>query len=129
MGLSRRAQSAAGSTPPSPVVLKTGPLLDRPGLRVAGEVSLATYSVWERLLEELAGRDEKVCHLELSAVTFVDVHGATALATIAQTMEDGRHIVLYQPPASLQRTLEVFWPDLPGLEVAHCRQTRRHDHD
>ncbi|MFE0331257.1 STAS domain-containing protein [Streptomyces sp. NPDC003753] len=83
-----------------------------------GEISLATQPVWERLLEELVDGDEPVCHLELSAVTFIDVRGAASLAAAARVMGEGRRIVLWQPPTSLRRTLELFWPELSVIEVA-----------
>jgi anti-anti-sigma regulatory factor len=99
-------------------VLQVSALPDRCGARAVGEVGLSTARVWERLLEQLADRDEKVCVLELSAVTFVDVAGATALAMTAQRLPDDRRIILQQPPHALQRMLEMFWPDLPMIEVA-----------
>jgi anti-anti-sigma regulatory factor len=87
-------------------------------LRLVGEISLATQPVWERLQETLVCGDEPVCHLELSGVTFVDVRGAASLAAAAQALGDGRRMVLRRPPASLRRTLELFWPELAAIEVA-----------
>ncbi|MFF3907934.1 STAS domain-containing protein [Streptomyces sp. NPDC001848] len=98
--------------------LEGGPLRDRAGLRVVGEISLTTQPVWERLLEELVGGDEPVCHLELSAVSFIDVRGVASLAAAAEALGEGRRIVLWRPPASLRRTLELFWPELSTIEVA-----------
>ena len=108
----------AASQPLPAAGLEGGPLRDRAGMRAAGEVSLATQPVWERLLEELVDGDEPVCHLELSAVTFIDVRGAASLAAAARTLGEGRRIVLWRPPASLRRTLELFWPELSMIEVA-----------
>nr|WP_079103583.1 STAS domain-containing protein [Streptomyces aurantiacus] len=93
------------------------PLAGRTGWQAAGEISLATRPVWERALHRLALEDVEVCHLELSAVTFVDVAGVCALAVAAQGLPEGRRIMLEQPPATLGRVLDMFWPDLPGVEV------------
>jgi anti-anti-sigma regulatory factor len=93
------------------------PLADRPGWEACGEISLITRQAWEQTLHQLALSDEEACHLELSAVTFVDVAGVSALAVAAQGLSEGRRIVLEGPPAALRRVLDMFWPDLSTLEV------------
>jgi anti-anti-sigma regulatory factor len=98
--------------------LSVSPLTGRSGLRVAGEIGLTTQPIWERALELAVREDEDVYHLELSAVTFVDVAGAGALAAAAQRLSDGRRIVLNRPPATLRRVLEIFWPELSAIEVS-----------
>jgi hypothetical protein len=35
----------------------------------------------------------------------------------AQGLPQGRRIVLEEPPATLRRVLDMFWPDLLSLEV------------
>ncbi|MFD6289714.1 STAS domain-containing protein [Streptomyces sp. NPDC060205] len=97
--------------------LQVRPLADRSGWRAEGEVSLATRTAWERALDRLALEDVEVCHLELSAVTFVDVAGVSALAVAVQGLPEGRRIMIEQPPAAVRRVLDMFWPDLPGVEV------------
>ncbi|MDH6627212.1 anti-anti-sigma regulatory factor [Streptomyces sp. LBL] len=98
--------------------LTVSPLATRNGLRVAGEVGLATHQVWERALERAVREDGDVYHLELSAVTFVDVAGAGALAAAAQELGDGRRMVLDHPPQALRRVLAMLWPDLSAIEVS-----------
>jgi anti-anti-sigma regulatory factor len=111
----------ADASPPSSVppagALRVHPLTDRPGWQAAGEISLITRPAWEQTLHHLALSDEEACHLELSAVTFVDVAGVSALAMTAQGLPQGRRIVLEEPPATLRRVLDMFWPDLPAVEV------------
>ncbi|MFF4830253.1 STAS domain-containing protein [Streptomyces sp. NPDC001315] len=103
---------------PTPDGLRLSPLSGRWGVRAAGEVGLTTREVWERALEQAVREGEDVFYLELSAVTFVDVAGVGALAAAAQRLPDGRRIVLHRPPPALSRVLEMFWPDLPAIEVA-----------
>ncbi|MEW2292670.1 STAS domain-containing protein [Streptomyces sp. NPDC006743] len=98
-------------------VLAVSPLAGRAGVRAAGEVSLATRGVWERVLEQALSGGEDVYRLELSDVTFVDVAGAGALADAARRLGPGRRMVLHRPPPALPRLLELFWPGLPGIEV------------
>lgn len=97
--------------------LEVRPLTDRAGWQAVGEISLTTRPAWERTLGSLARQDAEVCHLELSAVTFVDVAGVSALAVAAQGLPEGRRIMLEQPPASLGRVLDMFWPGLRSVEV------------
>jgi anti-anti-sigma regulatory factor len=97
--------------------LQVRPLADRTGWQAVGEVSLTTRPAWERALGCLAQQEAEVCHLELSAVTFVDVAGVSALAVAAQGLPEGHRIMLEQPPAALGRVLDMFWPGLRGVEV------------
>lgn len=86
--MSIRDQATSGAAAAVPV-LKVSPLAERNGLRVAGEVILATHVIWERALERAVREDEAAYLLELSALTFVDVAGTGALAAAAQRLDDG----------------------------------------
>ncbi|MFD3836376.1 STAS domain-containing protein [Streptomyces sp. NPDC058642] len=92
-------------------------LRGRSGLRAVGEVGHGTHEIWERALEQAVSARTDVYRLELSAVTFVDVAGADALASAARRLEEGRLLQLHSPPSTLSRTLHLFWPGLPGIEV------------
>ncbi|MFI9253300.1 STAS domain-containing protein [Streptomyces sp. NPDC053069] len=93
------------------------PLTGRTGFRAVGEVSLPTHGVWERALEGAVRDEGDVYHVELSALSFVDVAGAEALADAARRFGE-RRLVLDRPPAALPRVLELLWPGLPAIEVA-----------
>ncbi|MEU7645913.1 STAS domain-containing protein [Streptomyces huasconensis] len=94
------------------------PLADRVGLEVAGEVSLPTHMAWEQALERVVQRPHDSYHFELSALTFIDMAGVTALAMTARSLNGGQRLVLESPPPALSRVLEMFWPDLSAIEVA-----------
>jgi ABC-type transporter Mla MlaB component len=117
VGSSGEAGALSAWPGPPTSALRVLPLTDRPGWQAAGEVSLITRSAWEQALCRLARSDEETCHLELSAVTFVDVAGVSALAMTAQGLPQGRRIVIEEPPATLRRVLDLFWPDLLTVEV------------
>ncbi|MFI1258186.1 STAS domain-containing protein [Streptomyces netropsis] len=86
-------------------------------MSASGEISLTTQPEWEGALERLLSRGGDA-YLELSAVTFVDVAGTSALALAAQRLgRAGRRIVVHEPPPSLRRALEMFWSDLTVIEV------------
>jgi len=103
---------------PLPPRLEVHPLTGRTGVRAAGEVSLRTRRIWERVMEQAVSEGEDVYYLELSALTFVDVAGVGALADAAGRLGTGRRIVLDRPPPLLRRTLHLLWPGVPGIEVA-----------
>ncbi|MET7472932.1 STAS domain-containing protein [Streptomyces sp. NPDC005648] len=115
-------------TPPGPARaprLTVFPLPGESGLRVGGEVGLATLPVWERALARAVHGADRVYRLELaayrlelSAVSFVDVAGADALVAAARSLDEGRRIVLQQPPPTLRRLLDLFWPGVPTIEMS-----------
>ncbi|WP_317440683.1 STAS domain-containing protein [Streptomyces collinus] len=104
--------------PPRGAVLQIDPLPDSAGLRVIGEISVNTRTVWQQTLKQLVERRTDVLHVDLSRVRFVDVAGVTDLAVTVQRLPAGQRIVLHRPPAQLPRILELFWPGLAAIEVA-----------
>ncbi|MGW7244013.1 STAS domain-containing protein [Streptomyces sp. NPDC054804] len=117
MDSSGEADASTASSARSTDALSVHPLADRPGWQAVGEISLITRPTWEQMLHLLVLSDEEACHLELSAVTFVDVAGVSALAVAAQGLPEGRRVMIEQPPSALRRVLDMFWPDLPTVEV------------
>lgn len=97
-------------------VLELSPLANRAGVAAAGEITLTTRTVWEQALADLVCEGGDV-HLDLSAVTFVDVAGASSVAVTAQRLGTGRRMFLNGPPPALRRALDTFWPDLAAIEV------------
>ncbi|MGW9397486.1 STAS domain-containing protein [Streptomyces sp. NPDC055642] len=112
-----RYRTPYGTGGPGPP-LTVRPLEGGRGIRAAGEVGLAAYPLWERVLEQAVREGEAVYYLEMSEVTFVDVAGAGALAAAAGRLGDGRRIVVRRPPPALRRVLETFWPGLAAIEVS-----------
>ncbi|MFI6335069.1 STAS domain-containing protein [Streptomyces sp. NPDC050535] len=93
-------------------------LVERPGIRLVGEISPSTRPVWRQALAQVSGQSEHICFLELSAITFVDVAGASELVRTAQALTERRRLVLERPPPELPRLLDLFWPELRTIEVA-----------
>ncbi|MFF6999834.1 STAS domain-containing protein [Streptomyces sp. NPDC008313] len=110
--------AAAASPPDAPAGLLVCPLPDRAGARAAGEINVTTRAAWEHALEHAVREGGDEYYMELSAVTFVDVAGVTALAMAARRLGEGQRIVLHRPPATLSRVLDMFWPDLSTIEVS-----------
>lgn len=89
----------------------------REGLRVTGEVDLATRDVWADVLAALLGGDTSG-RLDLSGLSFIDVQGTVALTDVARRMPPPRNLTLYRPPVSLRRALDLFWStDTPVIVI------------
>jgi ABC-type transporter Mla MlaB component len=89
----------------------------REGLRVTGEVDLATREVWADVLAALLGGDTSG-RLDLSGLSFIDVQGTVALTDVARRMPPPRNLTLYRPPVSLRRALDLFWSsDTPVIVI------------
>ncbi|MGW0608433.1 STAS domain-containing protein [Streptomyces sp. NPDC002644] len=87
------------------------------GVRLAGEVGLTTRPVWTEVLADAAAAGGSAYVLDLAEVGFVDVAGAEALARTVERLDADRRLVLHDPPRTLKRVLEMYWPGLPGIEV------------
>ena len=92
------------------------PLLERIGVRVAGEINLGTRHVWEAALEPLMKRGTDV-YLDLGRVVFSDAAAAASLVTGARRLRAGRRVVLIDPPRSMRRTLELLYAGASSIEV------------
>lgn len=103
---------------PSPgrALLEVGPLSGRRGVRATGEINVLTRPSWEAALSVMARCHEDVSYVEMSELQFVDVAGVAALAVTSLNLSGGR-LVLEEPPSELRRILDIFWPDLPTIEV------------
>ena len=83
--------------------------------RLGGEVDLTTAEALEVALSALPVGQE--LHLDLAELAFIDVRGTRTLVAAAARLAPEHRLVLHDPPAGLQRILEVCWPDAAGLEV------------
>lgn len=83
---------------------------DTPGLRVSGEIDLTGHNDWEIALWEMTSRAEQV-HLDLTELTFIDVHGVALLVNAANRMSSGQRLLVYGAPPSLERVMQLLWPD------------------
>jgi anti-anti-sigma factor len=93
------------------------PLTSRVGLRLDGEVDVATVGDLKRALAELAAVDADV-HLELAGLGFIDLSGVAVLTSFAASLGPGRRLLLENPPAILRRMIRVLWAQHPGLQMS-----------
>ena len=92
------------------------PATDGLGLRLIGEVDLATAPVLAEALDELV-RGAGDVHLDLAELQFVDVSGASVVVAAAAALGAGRTLVLHRPPEVLNQILDRFWPGADRIRV------------
>jgi anti-anti-sigma regulatory factor len=95
-------------------------------LRVAGELDVATTT--DALLDRAAASVRAVpgpVLIDLSGLTFIDAHGARALAALTRTPLDGRAAAVRHCPMRIRRLLTVFRVslDCPSAEDSPARET------
>jgi anti-anti-sigma factor len=91
-------------------VLRVEALRSQVGVRVAGEVDASVRDGWHAALAPWADVDDDI-HLDLSALTFIDVRGVAELVELAQSPGKQRQVVLHQPPRVLRQVMDVLWPE------------------
>lgn len=79
----------------------------RSGLRLAGELDLATRQVFTTALDEVL-RGTGDLHLELSELTFIDIGGVQVILQAAERLWPGRRIILHWSPPSLRIALHLL---------------------
>jgi anti-anti-sigma factor len=104
------------STSSSFGALQIGPLPDRAGVCLRGEIDVTSREVVAKALAPLVAAGTDV-YLDLSRVTFADVSGTAELVTAAQRLGTGHRLVLECPPPHLRRILDLWWSDLCCIEV------------
>jgi anti-anti-sigma regulatory factor len=90
--------------------------LGEDALSLVGEVDAFTRSTFAAAIDELVARGGDL-HLHLADLSFIDVGGATVLATRALSLPPGRKLVLHDPPPELRRLIDLMWAGHPGLEM------------
>jgi anti-anti-sigma regulatory factor len=110
-------EPAAGEPSDQGGQLKIVPLVGRAGLRLAGELDLATRALFERELDAQLRIGSGDVHLELAELEFIDVGAVSLLATRAVGLGDGRRMLLHRPPPVMCRILDLFWGGVSEIEV------------
>ena len=86
-------------------VLEISPLVNGAGLKLAGELDLATVSQLKEALLEFASTD--AVHLDLSELFFLDSAGLHAILALARSRLGDGSVVLLNPSSAVMRVLEI----------------------
>jgi anti-anti-sigma factor len=97
-------------------VLEISPLVGVPGVRLEGELDLATAPLLTEALLDFAS--EREVHLDLALLTFLDSSGLHVITALARSQNGGRSVVLVNPSTSVMRSLEITGIDQhPAVEI------------
>jgi anti-sigma B factor antagonist len=97
-------------------VLEISPLTGVPGVRLEGELDLATAPLLTEALLDFAS--EREVHLDLALLTFLDSSGLHAIIALARSQDGDRSVVLLNPSAAVLRILEITGIDThPAVEI------------
>lgn len=86
------------------------------GIRLEGDIDLATAATLEAALDELMGATGDV-HLDLAELNFVDLSGVAVLVAAATRLAPDRSLVVHDPPPTLNRIVETFWEGVARIRV------------
>ena len=99
-------------------VLEISPLPGVAGLRLDGELDLATAPLLKEALVDLGSKRD--VHLDLALLTFLDSSGVHAIVALAQSLDGNRSVVLVNPSTAIMRCLEITGIDKhPAVEIRH----------
>ncbi|MGH3499551.1 MAG: STAS domain-containing protein [Nocardioidaceae bacterium] len=92
---------------------------ERTGWRLAGEIDAGNHELLEKTLDQLATEPHAstgVAHLDLAALSFIDMRGTQLLVQAANRFHDncGGRLVLHHPPYTLRRIAGLL---LDGLDI------------
>jgi len=97
-------------------VLEISPLTGDAGLRLEGELDLATAPLLKEALVDLGS--ERAVHLDLALLTFLDSSGLQVIVALAQSLDGNRSVVLVNPSTAVRRCLEITGIDKhPAVEI------------
>lgn len=97
-------------------VFEISPLIGVAGLRLDGELDLATAPLLTEALVDLAS--EREVHLDLALLTFMDSSGLHAIIKLARSQDGDRSVVLLNPSTAVLRLLEIAGIDKhPAVEI------------
>jgi anti-anti-sigma factor len=100
--------------------LELSPLVDEVGIKLTGEVDLATA---RQLIDALAtiSTDSDV-HLELAELTFMDSSGLGAILAFARSRNGAGPLVMLNPSDDIERLFVITGLEQhPKIEVRHTR--------
>jgi anti-anti-sigma factor len=85
-------------------------------LQVTGELDLCNQDQLHSALAEMASDGITIVHLEMSGLEFVDIAGTRELVAFAMAHPQLR-LILHNPPASLQRIIDLLDLLGPGTNI------------
>ena len=103
--------------------LELSPLVNVAGIKLTGEVDLATARQLTAALSNISTDSE--VQLELSELTFMDSSGLGAIVAFAGSRNGGGPVVLLNPSRGIARLFEITCLEQhPKIEVRHTNGSK-----
>ena len=100
--------------------LELSPLVDAIGIKLTGEVDIATAPQLTDALATVSTESE--VHLELSELTFMDSSGLHAILAFAGSLNGGGPLVMLNPSDDIERVFAITaLAQHPKIVVRHTR--------
>ena len=100
--------------------LELSPLVDAVGIKLIGEVDIATARQLTDALFDISTESE--IHLELSELTFMDSSGLNAIVAYARSRNGAGPLVMLNPSDHIERLFVITGLDQhPKIEIRHTR--------
>lgn len=100
--------------------LELSPLVDDVGIKLTGEVDLATARQLTDALANISAESE--VHLELTELTFIDSSGLSAIVAFARSRNGAGPLVMLNPSDHIERLFVITGLDQhPRIEIRHTR--------
>jgi anti-anti-sigma factor len=98
--------------------LELSPLVDEVGIKLTGEVDLATARHLTDALANISAESE--VHLELTELTFIDSSGLSAIVAFARSRNGAGPLVMLNPSDHIERLFVITGLDQhPKIEIRH----------
>lgn len=90
------------------------------GLSFAGEIDTSNSHAVSAAIATAQVPDQDI-HVDVEGLVFCDISGIRAFVTAAESLPEGRRLLLHGMPAMLQTVIKVVgWNRIPTLVVCEC---------
>lgn len=101
--------------------LELSPLVNEVGIKLSGEVDLATARLLTDALANISTESE--VHLELTELTFMDSSGLSAILAFARSRHGAGPLVMLNPSDDIERLFVITGLEQhPKIELRHTRR-------
>jgi anti-anti-sigma factor len=90
------------------------------GLSFAGEIDASNSHAVSTAIASAQVPDKDI-HVDVEGLVFCDISGIRAFVTAAESLPEGRRLLLHGMPAMLETVIKVVgWNRIPALVVCEC---------
>jgi anti-anti-sigma factor len=100
--------------------LVVSPTASPAGVSFAGEIDASNSHAVSRSIASAVTPGKDV-HVDVTQLLFCDISGIRAFVSVAETLPEGRRLLLHGMPSLLETVIRVVgWNRIPSLVVCEC---------